>query len=53
MHKTSFKLEHKKTSTTLSDHVWKLQKPTKKKLDFNINWEFSKKVKPLALSDKG
>ena len=26
MHKSSFKLEHKKTSTTLSEHIWKLKK---------------------------
>ena len=26
LHKSSFKLEHKRTSTTLSDHVWKLKK---------------------------
>ena len=30
MHKSSFKLEHKRTSTKLSDHVWKLKKKTKK-----------------------
>ena len=25
-HKSSFKLEHKRTSTPLSEHVWKLKK---------------------------
>ena len=28
LHKSSFKLEHKRTSTTLSDNVWKLKKKT-------------------------
>ena len=31
LHKSSFKLEHKRASTTLSDHVWKLKKKKKKK----------------------
>ena len=26
LHRSSFKLKHKRTSTTLSDHVWKLKK---------------------------
>ena len=26
LHKSSFKLEHQRTSTTLTDHVWKLKK---------------------------
>ena len=26
LHKSSFKLEHKRTSTTFSEHVWKLKK---------------------------
>ena len=26
LHKSSFKLEHKITTTTLSDHIWKLKK---------------------------
>ena len=26
LHKSSFKLEHKRTTTTLSDHIWKLKK---------------------------
>ena len=44
MHKSSFKLEHKRTSRTLSGHVWKLKN---KNIDFNINikWEIVKKVK--------
>ena len=31
LHKSSFKLEHKRTSTSLSDHISKLKKTTKKK----------------------
>ena len=29
LHKLSFKLEHKRTSTTLSEHVWKFKKKKK------------------------
>ena len=46
-YKSSFKLEHKRTSTTLSDHVWKLKK---KKINFNITWQVLKRVKPFAPS---
>ena len=49
LHKSSFKLEHKRTSTTLSDHVWKLKN---KNINFNIKWEVVKKVKSFAQSDK-
>ena len=49
LHKSSFKLEHKRTSTTLSDHVWKLKN---KKIDFNIKWEIAKKVKSFAPLEK-
>ena len=50
-HKSSFKLEHKRTSTTLSEHVWKLKKKNKN-INFNIQWEIVKKVKPFAPNDK-
>ena len=49
LHKSSFKLENKRTSTTLSEHVWELKN---KNMNFNIKWELVKKVKPFALSDK-
>ena len=49
MHKSFFKLEHKRTSTRLSDHVWKLKN---KNINFNIKWEVVKNVKPFAPSDK-
>ena len=49
LHKSSFKLEHKRTSTTLSDHVWKLKK---KNINCNIKWQVVKRVKPFAPSNK-
>ena len=49
LHKSSFKLEHKRTSTTFSDHVWKLKK---KNINFNIKWQVVKRVKPFAPSNK-
>ena len=49
LHKSSFKLENKRTSTTLSDHVWKLKK---KNINFNISWQVVKRVKPFAPSNK-
>ena len=49
LHKSSFKLEHKRTSTTPSDHVWKLKK---KNINFNITWQVVKRVKPFAPSNK-
>ena len=49
LHKSSFKLEHKRTSTTLSEHVWKLKN---KNINFNISWQIVKKVKPFAPNDK-
>ena len=48
-HKSSFKSEHKRTSTTPSDHVWKLKN---KNINFNPKWEVAKKVKSFAPSDK-
>ena len=42
LHKSSFKLEHKRTPRTLSGHVWKLKN---KNIDINIKWEIVKKVK--------
>ena len=49
LHKSSFKLELKRTSTTLSEHVWKLKN---KNINFNIKWEVVKKGKPFAPNDK-
>ena len=49
LHKSFFELEHKRTSTTLSEHVRKLKN---KNINFNIKWEVVKKVKPFASSDK-
>ena len=49
LHKSSFKLEHKRTSTTLSEHVRKLKN---KNINFNIKWEIVKKVKRFSPNDK-
>ena len=51
LHKSSFKLEHKRTATTLSlsDHVWKLKK---KNTDFNTKWEIVVRVKPFTPEEK-
>ena len=49
LQKSSFKLEHKRTSTTLSEHVWKLKNNN---INFKITWEVVKKVRPFAQSDK-
>ena len=49
LNKSPFKLEHKRTTTTLSDHIWKLKE---KNTDFNITWEIIKNVKPYAPGEK-
>ena len=49
LHKSCLKLEHKRTSTTHSEHVWKLKN---KNINFNIRWQIVKKVKPFAPNDK-
>ena len=49
LHKPSFKFDHKRTSTTVCDHVWKLKN---KNINFNIKWEVVKKAKPFAPGDK-
>ena len=47
--KSSFTFEYKRTSTTISDNVCKLKN---KNINFNIQWEIVKKVKPFAPKDK-
>ena len=49
LHMSSFKIEYKRTSTTLSKHVWKLKN---KNVNFSIRWEIIKKVQPFAPNDK-
>ena len=44
-HKSSFKLAHKRTSTTLSEYVWSLKD---KAIDHKVTWEILKKLKPLT-----
>ena len=46
LHMSSSKLEYKRTSTTLSEHVWKFKKKKKKdnkSINFKITWEVVKK----------
>ena len=49
LHKSSFKLEHKRTSTTLGEHVLKLKK---QKHQLHHQKGGRQKVKPFAPSDK-
>ena len=49
LHKSSFKLAYKRTSTPLSDHVWKLKN---RNIGFNIKWEVVRRVRPFAPSNK-
>ena len=46
---TSILISQVDTSTTLSDHVWKLEK---KNINFNTEWQVVKRVKPFAPSNK-
>ena len=48
-HKSSFKLEQRRTSTTFSYHLWKLKN---KNNNFSIKWEVVKKVRPFAPGDR-
>ena len=57
-HKSSFKLEHKKASTRLSEHIWALKD---KKIEHKIDWRILKKTRtytpgnktcPLCLEEK-
>ena len=49
LHNLSFKLEHKRTSTTLSDHVWKFKK---KKHRLQYQMRIRQKVKRFASGEK-
>ena len=48
LHKSFFKLEHKKSATGLSEHIWELKNNN---IDYRIKWEIVKKVR-LITSDK-
>ena len=48
----SFKLEHKRTSTTIGNHVWKLKNKQTKSVNFNVKWEVVEMVKRFAPGDK-
>ena len=43
-HISSFKLEHRLSSTTLSEHIWNLKKS---KMDHTIEWEILDKAYPI------
>ena len=42
-HKSSFKLSHKRSSTTLSDHIWSLKDNNK---EYDLNWKILAQCKP-------
>ena len=44
-HTSSFRLEHKKTSTSLSEHIWGLKNENK---DFDVHWNIIKKCAPTV-----
>ena len=46
-HTSSFKLEHRSSATTLSEHIWTLKK---NKIDYIINWEILDKALPYSAS---
>ena len=46
-HTSSFKLEHRSSTTTLSEHIWKLKK---NKIDHIIKWEILDKALPYLAS---
>ncbi|GFR91151.1 hypothetical protein ElyMa_004321200 [Elysia marginata] len=50
-HKSSFKLEHEKASTSLSEHIWALKD---KNIDYKIEWQIGllKKTRPYMPGEK-
>ena len=48
LHKSSFKLKHKKSATWLSKHIWEL----KNNIDHRIEWGIVKKVIPMTPDKK-
>ena len=49
LHKSSFKLEHKRTSTTLSEDVWKLKK---KKQEHQVQYQMGDRQNSKAIRTK-
>ena len=49
LHKSSFKLEHQKSNTSLSEHIWNLKN---KKAEDNVEWKMLKQLKPYAPNKK-
>ena len=48
-HKSSFKLEHKRTDTELSKHIWTLRESN---MDFNLNWKILKQATSYSNTSK-
>ena len=46
-HIFSFRLEHRMSKTTLSEHIWKLKKS---EIDHKIKWELQDKARPYSTS---
>ena len=46
-HTSSFKLKHRSSTTTLSEHIWKLKK---NKIDHIIKWEILDEALPYSAS---
>ena len=44
-HKSSFKLEHKQSATTLSQHIWNFRRTGKK---FKINWKILRRANTFS-----
>ena len=49
LHKSSFKLEHKKSNTTLHKHIWNFKN---KKDGYNIGWKILNQLKPSEPNKK-
>ena len=47
-HTSSFRLSHKRSSTTLSEHVWKLKE---KNSDFTVQWDIVTQCAPMGPDD--
>ena len=48
-HNSSFRLHHKRSSTALSEHIWKLKEENTK---FNVTWEILEHAQPYSTKSK-
>ena len=48
-HNSNFNLSHKKSATTLSEHIWDLKS---KKIDYNITWKVIATAQSYSKSSK-